>query len=128
MCFIPQSDYGCISTPSAFPLTDVAAVNACKITCLDSKVNALNMSHLLAFMHNCLLVFRCSSNLSFSLLQLLKHQQIIEELMEENKKLRRILVEDLKVPSDKLQASNEDRTKHTDPCSDCIDSQRREKK
>ncbi|XXG43749.1 hypothetical protein AAC387_Pa01g3717 [Persea americana] len=59
---------------------------------------------------------------------LLKHQQIIEELMEENKKLRRILVEDLKVPSDKLQASNEDRTKHTDPCSDCIDSQRREKK
>ncbi|KAA8526017.1 hypothetical protein F0562_007883 [Nyssa sinensis] len=35
----------------------------------------------------------------------LKHQKIIEELMEENEKLRQILVEDLKVPPSKLQAS-----------------------
>lgn len=48
--------------------------------------------------------------------------------MEENKKLRRILVEDLKVPSDKLQTSNEDKTKHNDPCSDCIECQRQGKK
>ncbi|KAK9203408.1 hypothetical protein WN943_013662 [Citrus x changshan-huyou] len=37
---------------------------------------------------------------------ILKHQQIIEELMEENKKLRQILVEDLKVPSSKLEISS----------------------
>ncbi|XP_057449770.1 uncharacterized protein LOC130741023 isoform X2 [Lotus japonicus] len=39
----------------------------------------------------------------------LKHQQIIEELVEENEKLRQILVEDLKVPSSKLHASHSDR-------------------
>ncbi|XP_068651477.1 uncharacterized protein [Aristolochia californica] len=36
---------------------------------------------------------------------LLKHQKMIEELMEENKNLRRVLVEDLKVPPSKLQSS-----------------------
>ncbi|PNX99068.1 hypothetical protein L195_g022329, partial [Trifolium pratense] len=36
----------------------------------------------------------------------LKHQQIIEELVEENEKLRQILVEELKVPTSKLEASS----------------------
>ncbi|RDY00348.1 hypothetical protein CR513_16477, partial [Mucuna pruriens] len=36
----------------------------------------------------------------------LKHQQIIEELVEENERLRRILMEDLKIPSSKLEASS----------------------
>ncbi|PQM40830.1 uncharacterized protein Pyn_12283 [Prunus yedoensis var. nudiflora] len=36
---------------------------------------------------------------------ILKHQQVIEELMEENEKLRHVLVEDLKIPPSKLQAS-----------------------
>ncbi|CAK7356288.1 unnamed protein product [Dovyalis caffra] len=35
----------------------------------------------------------------------LRHQQIIDELMEENQKLRQILVEDLKVSPNKLQAT-----------------------
>ncbi|KAA8522175.1 hypothetical protein F0562_012848 [Nyssa sinensis] len=39
----------------------------------------------------------------------LKHQQVIEELMEENEKLRQILVEDLKIPPSKLQASKNKR-------------------
>ncbi|CAJ2645881.1 uncharacterized protein LOC123911423 isoform X2 [Trifolium pratense] len=39
----------------------------------------------------------------------LKHQQIIEELVEENEKLRQILVEELKVPTSKLEASSSDR-------------------
>lgn len=51
----------------------------------------------------------------FSLFQLLKHQQVIEELKEENKKLHRILVEDLKVPPSKLEASNESKIKSNDP-------------
>ncbi|KAL1354409.1 hypothetical protein AAHE18_05G041000 [Arachis hypogaea] len=38
----------------------------------------------------------------------LKHQRIIEELVEENEKLRQILVEDLKVPPSKLEANSAD--------------------
>ncbi|KAL4325481.1 hypothetical protein GQ457_11G022000 [Hibiscus cannabinus] len=41
-----------------------------------------------------------------NMLQLvLKHQRMIEELMEENQKLRQILMEDLKIPPCKLQAN-----------------------
>ncbi|AES94332.1 hypothetical protein MtrunA17_Chr5g0399691 [Medicago truncatula] len=38
----------------------------------------------------------------------LKHQQMIEELVEENEKLRQILVKELKVPPSKLEASSSD--------------------
>ncbi|KAJ1391724.1 hypothetical protein SESBI_36384 [Sesbania bispinosa] len=44
----------------------------------------------------------------------LKHQQIIEELVEENEKLRQILVEDLKIPSSKLQTSSSGSPRHRD--------------
>ncbi|KAG9454455.1 hypothetical protein H6P81_007359 [Aristolochia fimbriata] len=40
---------------------------------------------------------------------LLKHQKMIEELMEENNKLRHVLIEDLKVPPSKLQNSEADK-------------------
>ncbi|KAI8534626.1 hypothetical protein RHMOL_Rhmol10G0105000 [Rhododendron molle] len=49
---------------------------------------------------------------------LLKHQQVIEDLMKENEKLRRILVEDLNIPPSKLQASYSSRTS---PCADCFE-------
>ncbi|KAI9076474.1 hypothetical protein K1719_041460 [Acacia pycnantha] len=56
----------------------------------------------------------------------LKHQKIIEELVEENEKLRQILLEDLKVPSNKLDASSSARNKL--PCSDCIECRRKQRK
>lgn len=59
-------------------------------------------------------------------IQVLKHQQIIEELMEENKKLRQILVEDLKVPSSKLEISSSSRIKPA--CSDCFECRRKQRK
>lgn len=58
--------------------------------------------------------------------QVLKHQQIIEELLEENEKLRQILVEDLKVPTNKLQARHSTRNKS--PCADCFECRRRQRK
>lgn len=56
----------------------------------------------------------------------LRHQQIIEELMEENQKLRQILVEDLKIPPNKLQASHS--TINKSPCNDCFECRRRQRK
>ncbi|XP_074329823.1 uncharacterized protein LOC141667295 isoform X2 [Apium graveolens] len=40
----------------------------------------------------------------------LKHQQVIEELLEENKKLREIMVEDLKISASKVQGSCSDKS------------------
>ncbi|KAJ4822340.1 hypothetical protein Tsubulata_029760, partial [Turnera subulata] len=56
----------------------------------------------------------------------LKHQQVIEELMEENKKLRRILVQDLKISPDKLQNSYSSRDRS--PCSECFECRRKQRK
>ncbi|KAJ7952573.1 Dynamin-like 120 kDa protein [Quillaja saponaria] len=56
----------------------------------------------------------------------LKHQQIIEELMEENEKLRHILVEDLNIPPSKLQISSLGRNKS--PCTDCFECRRKQRK
>lgn len=58
----------------------------------------------------------------------LKHQQIIEELVEENEKLRRILVEDLKIPSSKLEASSSGRNRNRLPCTDCFECRRKQRK
>ncbi|KAJ4950368.1 hypothetical protein NE237_027200 [Protea cynaroides] len=57
----------------------------------------------------------------------LKHQEVIEELMEENEKLRQILVEELKVSPSKFRVSNS-RTKSLSPCSDCFECRRRQRK
>ncbi|XP_019179647.1 PREDICTED: uncharacterized protein LOC109174869 [Ipomoea nil] len=56
----------------------------------------------------------------------LKHQQVIEELMRENEKLRQILVEDLKVSPAKLQASYSSGIKS--PCSECFDCRRKQRR
>ncbi|GAB4858094.1 hypothetical protein Ancab_015996 [Ancistrocladus abbreviatus] len=56
----------------------------------------------------------------------LKHQQIIEELMEENDKLRQILVEELKIPQSKLQPSYSGRNRY--PCSDCFECRRKQRR
>lgn len=58
--------------------------------------------------------------------QVLKHQQVIEELKKENEKLRQILVEELKVAPEKLEASNS--TKIESPCTDCFDCRRKQRK
>ncbi|XP_061343979.1 uncharacterized protein LOC133289947 isoform X1 [Gastrolobium bilobum] len=58
----------------------------------------------------------------------LKHQQIIEELVEENEKLRQILVEDLKIPSSKLQTSSSGRIRNKLPCTDCFECRRKQRK
>nr|XP_029119988.1 uncharacterized protein LOC105043758 isoform X3 [Elaeis guineensis] len=59
---------------------------------------------------------------------LLKHQQVIEELMEENQKLRQILMEDLNVPPSKLQTNKESKIKTYYTCSDCFECRRRNRR
>lgn len=59
--------------------------------------------------------------------QVLKHQQIIEELIEENEKLRHALVEDLKVPADKLLVSGKTRSKQNNTCFDCLHCRRKQR-
>ncbi|XP_004148359.1 uncharacterized protein LOC101209798 isoform X1 [Cucumis sativus] len=55
------------------------------------------------------------------------HQKLIQELREENNKLRQILVEDLKIPPSKLfQASNIGRK--IPPCSDCFECRRKQRR
>ncbi|KAL2348196.1 hypothetical protein Fmac_002196 [Flemingia macrophylla] len=59
----------------------------------------------------------------------LKHQQMIEELVEENERLRQILMEDLKIPSSKLEASSSARNrKNRVPCTDCFECRRKQRK
>lgn len=58
----------------------------------------------------------------------LKHQQMIEELVEENEKLRQILVKELKVPSSKLEASSSGRIRNKLPCTDCFECRRKQRR
>ncbi|XP_025887323.1 uncharacterized protein [Solanum lycopersicum] len=56
----------------------------------------------------------------------LKHQQAIDELMQENEKLREILVKDLKVSPSKLQTSYSSGSKYPNTeCFECRKKQRR---
>lgn len=56
----------------------------------------------------------------------LKHQQAIDELMQENEKLREILVKDLKVSPSKLQTSYSSKSKFPNTeCFECRKKQRR---
>lgn len=71
---------------------------------------------------------------------ILNHEQIIQELREENEKLRQVLVEDLNIPPCKLQTSNSSRytspsedcssysNRQRSPCEDCFDCRRKERK
>ncbi|KAL1531205.1 hypothetical protein AAHA92_33910 [Salvia divinorum] len=56
----------------------------------------------------------------------LKHQVLIEELMQENDKLRQILVDELKVQPSRLQSSAPSRSKSS--CTECFECRRRERK
>ncbi|KAL5551365.1 hypothetical protein UlMin_001541 [Ulmus minor] len=56
----------------------------------------------------------------------MKHQQVIEELKEENERLRQIVVEELKIPPGKLQTSYS--SKNNSPCSDCFECRRKQRK
>ncbi|KAI3899975.1 hypothetical protein MKW98_000875 [Papaver atlanticum] len=58
----------------------------------------------------------------------LKHQKVIDDLMEENEKLRQILVEELKVHPSKFQTSSTSGVKTQNPCSDCFDCRRKQRK
>ncbi|KAL9242760.1 hypothetical protein vseg_016728 [Gypsophila vaccaria] len=55
-----------------------------------------------------------------------KHQQVIEELVEENERLRQILVEDLKVAPSKLQTRHT--SKNMSPCADCFECRRKQRR
>ncbi|KAJ0961855.1 hypothetical protein J5N97_029683 [Dioscorea zingiberensis] len=59
---------------------------------------------------------------------LLKHQQVIEQLIEENQMLRRVLTEDLHVKPSKLHASKEIKIRSNYQCPDCFECRRRERK
>ncbi|KAA3457623.1 Calretinin [Gossypium australe] len=62
-----------------------------------------------------------------NMLQLvMKHQQIIELLMEENRKLHQILTEDLNIPTSKLQTGYLSKTES--PCSDCFFCRRKQRR
>ncbi|XP_031398739.1 uncharacterized protein LOC116209277 isoform X2 [Punica granatum] len=56
----------------------------------------------------------------------LKHQRIIEELQEENEKLRQILIEDLKVSPSKIDTSYW--SKRWSPCTDCFECRRKQRR
>ncbi|KAL9269366.1 hypothetical protein AKJ16_DCAP21910 [Drosera capensis] len=56
----------------------------------------------------------------------LKHQQVIEQLLEENENLRKVLVEDLRIPPTKLVSGhNRSRSSACEDCFECIRKQRK---
>ncbi|KAL0923302.1 hypothetical protein M5K25_007354 [Dendrobium thyrsiflorum] len=59
---------------------------------------------------------------------LLKHQETIEKLMDENQKLHKVLIEDLKIPPDKLQANSGTIASSGYPCIDCFECRRRRRR
>ncbi|KQJ97823.1 uncharacterized protein LOC100824000 isoform X2 [Brachypodium distachyon] len=59
---------------------------------------------------------------------ILKHQRVIDELRDENEKLRQVLIEELKVSPTKLQLGRENGVKAYYPCSECFDCRRRSRK
>ncbi|GLT49120.1 hypothetical protein SLA2020_226990 [Shorea laevis] len=58
----------------------------------------------------------------------LKHQQIIEELMKENEKLSQIIMDHLKVPPSKFPSSYLSSSKSKSPCSECFECRRKQRK
>lgn len=58
----------------------------------------------------------------------LKHQRVIEELRDENEKLRQVLIEELKISPAKLQPDRTSGVKAYYPCSECFDCRRRSRK
>ncbi|CAN6804662.1 unnamed protein product [Brassica oleracea] len=56
----------------------------------------------------------------------LKHQKLVNELMEENEKLRRIIIEDLKVSPEKLNSVSS--YVYESPCKDCFECRRKHRR
>ncbi|XP_020586238.1 uncharacterized protein LOC110028644 [Phalaenopsis equestris] len=64
-----------------------------------------------------------------NLLQLLlKHQEMIERLADQNQKLHKVLIEDLKIPPDKLETNSGTHSGVIYPCIDCFECRRRRRK
>ncbi|CAN6486705.1 unnamed protein product [Victoria cruziana] len=59
---------------------------------------------------------------------LLKHQKVIEELTEENEKLRQVLIKELKVSPEKFETSSDKSWKLDTTCADCFECRRRRRK
>ncbi|XP_031502935.1 uncharacterized protein LOC116266022 isoform X2 [Nymphaea colorata] len=59
---------------------------------------------------------------------LLKHQKIIDELTEENEKLRQILIKEFNVSPEKFKTSSDERWKLDTTCADCFECRRRRRK
>ncbi|KAG7542491.1 hypothetical protein ISN45_Aa07g024670 [Arabidopsis thaliana x Arabidopsis arenosa] len=64
---------------------------------------------------------------SLMLQMVLKHQKLIDEVMEENEKLRRIIIEDLKVSPEKLKLVSSYKYE-TPPCKDCFECRRKQRR
>ncbi|XP_010439987.1 PREDICTED: uncharacterized protein LOC104723336 isoform X1 [Camelina sativa] len=64
---------------------------------------------------------------SLMLQMVLKHQKLIDEVMEENEKLRRIIIEDLKVSPEKLKLVSP-YNDETPPCKDCFECRRKQRR
>ncbi|CAN8274780.1 unnamed protein product [Cochlearia groenlandica] len=63
---------------------------------------------------------------SLMLQMVLKHQKLVNELMEENEKLRRMIIEDLKVSPEKLKSVSTYR--YETPCKDCFECRRKHRR
>ncbi|KAF3787620.1 hypothetical protein EJ110_NYTH22714 [Nymphaea thermarum] len=59
---------------------------------------------------------------------LLKHQKVIDELTEENEKLRQILIKEFNVSPEKFETSSDKRWKLDSTCADCFECRRRRRK
>ncbi|KAG2238970.1 hypothetical protein Bca52824_089830 [Brassica carinata] len=63
---------------------------------------------------------------SLMLQMVLKHQKLVNELMEENEKLRRIIIEDLKISPEKLKSVSP--YEYKSPCKDCFECRRKQRR
>ncbi|WZY68741.1 hypothetical protein YC2023_000981 [Brassica napus] len=63
---------------------------------------------------------------SLMLQMVLKHQKLVNELMEENETLRRIIIEDLKVSPKKLKSVSS--YVYESPCKDCFECRRKQRR
>lgn len=63
---------------------------------------------------------------SIMLQMVLKHQKLVNELMEENEKLRRIIIDDLKLSPEKLKSVSSH--VYESPCKDCFECRRKQRR
>lgn len=63
---------------------------------------------------------------SLMLQMVLKHQKLVNELMEENEKLRRIIIDDLKLSPEKLKSVSSH--VYESPCKDCFECRRKQRR